>query len=285
MSRWRRSEQGSLLKWKDEMKKLFVVSVIFFIIGVGCLSVALYLFGTPRYEKPAAETRVSKGAEEEKTVVFTEYKKPETVDRSTPDKAIQSYWEYLDYVTSAKREPEIKRYRNRQREFDKYQDDVVPIEQPFLELFFSGEPLQARLKDLQEPGLLDLWFDPRDRIQMKYRRVIREVRFESDTRAKVNCTIYNVTPLDNLKQPLTQEEKQKRERGRDFVYTMEKFKDGWKIIARTGMCSCCLGTRYNKGELCSCCKGTGWEKLDALYQPSENLEIHTWYYDVHSWEN
>jgi len=162
------------------------------------------------------------------------YKKQETIDLSTPDKAIYSYWEYLDYVRGVRREPEIKRYIGFTRTYDQYLTEIRPVEQPFLETFFAREALLAGLKRIQEPEpyFADLMIDPRKAVQVKYRRVIQKVKFESDTRAKVECTVYNVTPLDNLRQPLREEQKNDRKRGTDFVYTMEKFEDGWKIIDR-----------------------------------------------------
>jgi hypothetical protein len=47
---------------------------------------------------------------------------------------------------------------------------------------------------------------------------------------KVKCRIYNVTPLEGLKDSLTPLETHFRIIGTDCVYVMEKFQDGWKIV-------------------------------------------------------
>ncbi|MCK4427270.1 MAG: hypothetical protein KAW16_02170 [candidate division Zixibacteria bacterium] len=232
------------------MKKLFVVSVIFLVIGVASLGVAFYLYKMRAYEGRATEAEVSKGVAEEKTDTRVVYKKPETVDRSTPDKVIRSYWEYLDYVRSEKREPQIERYMNFTRAYDEYLVGIKPVEKPFLETFFAREALQARLKQMMEPEpyFADPMIDPRKAVEIEYRRVIQEVKFESGTRAKIECTVYNVTPIENLKQPLTEEEKKARKRGRDFVYTMEKFQDGWKIINKKCTKVSFLARYYSEGS-------------------------------------
>ena len=216
------------------MKKLFVISVIFLIIGVGSLGVAFYLYKMQGQGEPVVGAGISGGAAGEKAVTRVVYEKPETVDRSTPDKALQSYWEYSDYVRSKKREPKIKGYIKGKKAFDEYMREIAPIEEPLLNAFLSGEAFQSRREKMGQirPRLFTFFpeRDPREEIQKKYRRHIEKVELETDTRAKVACTIYNVTPLENLKQSLTEEQENYRKRGKDIVYTMEKFQDGWKII-------------------------------------------------------
>ena len=194
------------------MKKLFIISVALLIISVGSLGVALYLFKMQGYEKSAI-------GEKSKTRIV--YKKPQSVYLSTPDKTVQSYWEYLDYV---RRETDRK-----QKEFlGKAEQYIMPIEKSFVETFLAGELLQARLKKLGPSQAPE--------IEKQYRRVIEEVKLETDTRAKVQFMVYNITPLDILKPPLQAEELQKiikeRENGSLFVYTLEKFSDRWKIVER-----------------------------------------------------
>lgn len=241
---------------RAEIKKLLVVSVVFLIIGVGSLGVSLYLYRVQG--QPAAEEEV------EPPIV---YKKPETVDRSTPDKALQSYWEYLDYVKYVKIDPEIRHYFQLKRVFDEYLRGVTPIEEPFLETLLSGDTLATRLKLMHEPRILAKLHEYAKRPQINYKRVIQGVEFESDTMAKVKCTVYNLTPVGNLKQPLTEEEKRKRKRGMEFVYTLEKFEDGWQVIGKTAMCSLCDGTGYYEGKSCPRCAGKGWKKCDVEYGP------------------
>lgn len=270
------------------MKKLFAVSVIFLIIGVGSLAVSLYLYRIHGQRGPAADMGISGGVAEEEADTRIVYKKPETVDRSTPDKTIQSYWEYLDYVRSAKKEKKIKSYVKHEELFHEYLRGITPIEQPFLETFLSGQALEARLQDMRSKDIGFFTFfprekrqDPREAIEIRYRRTIDRVELVTDTRAEVTCTIYNITPLDNLKQPLTDEETEWRKLGRVFVYTLEQFKDGWKIIGRKATCVGCRGTGYRQGKTCWWCDGSGWHETDVLPKPSSgDKESHHYYHSV-----
>lgn len=183
------------------MKKLFVVSVIFFGIGVGCLAVAFYLYKMQGYEKSVGEG---------KSDIQVVYEKPGAIDLSSPEKAIQIYWEYLDYVRSTLREQDIKRYGKSMKVFDEYLNEILVTEH-LLETFLIREALEARRKDMRKHILPIV---PKRGFLRRYRRVIEEVTFESDTRAKVECTAYGEKPQWRL----------------DVVYTMEMFQDGWKII-------------------------------------------------------
>ncbi len=252
------------------MKKLFVVSVIFLLVGVGALVVALYMFKTHGQEKPAVETATPKGVKEVGAGSRVVYEKPKTISRSTPDKAIQSYWEYIDYVRSIEKEPETKRYMKFTKAYDEYLVGIKSIEKPFLDTFFEREELMKGLERIQKPDPFFAYVtDPREAVQIEYRREIREVKLESDTRAKVECIIYNVTPLEDLKESLTPEEKSKRIKGEGVVYIMEKFQDGWKIVDRVRRP---LELRDYWGE-------------DIWVTMWHNKGHHETYYSVYYWEN
>jgi hypothetical protein len=117
--------------------------------------------------------------------------------------------------------------------------------------------------------------DPREAIQIEYRREIREVKLESDTRARVECIIQNVTPLEYLKESLTPEEKSQRIRGKDFVYIMGKFQDGWKIVDK--------GPRSLRDPN----RDKTWDILELVEVNSvlHNKGDHGAYYYVYNWEN
>jgi len=269
------------------MKKLFVVSVIFLIVGIGSLGVSLYLYRIYGQRGPAVEMEISGGAAEEEAEPSVVYKKPETMDLSTPDKAIRSYWEHMDYLRSAKREADLKRFMSSLKAFDEYVEVVTPLEQPFLETFLAREALEARLESMRKPWFVDTPNDARRQRLCEYKRVIKGVEFESDSRAKVKCVLYNVTPIEDLfKQPLDEKEKQQRKRGEDFVYTLEKFQDEWKIIGRGSMCTFCEGTGFDVDgrKKCFWCDGDGWNTYDVLRGRSE-YESHVIYLGVNHWEN
>lgn len=253
------------------MPEFFVISVVFLIVGIGCLGVAVYLYRrwTPERLRKAKKIYPS----------FVK-NRPQNVDLSSPDKALQSYWEYLDYVKSVEKEPKINEHIKCQIAFDEYLKEITPVEQPFLETFFSGEALQARLKNMRNPASED----PREKIQIKYERKLREIKFPTDTRAEVVCTVYNITPVDKLKQPLTKEEQDGREHGIEFIYSMEKFGKGWKIIGRKALCPHCFGAGRSEGEICPRCNAAGWLVLD-VDEHIESEEENYWYYGIQPDDN
>jgi hypothetical protein len=253
------------------MKKFFVISVIFLLVGVGSLVVALYMFKTHGQEKQGAESTTPKEAKEAGASSQVVYEKPKTIDQSTPDKAIQSYWEYIDYVRNGEKEPETKRYMNFKKAYGEYLAEIQSIEKPFLDIYFEREELAYGLERVQKPDPFFAYvIDPREAVQIEYRREIREVKLESDTRAKVECIIYNVTPLENLKGSLTPEEKSKRIKGADGLYIMEKFQHRWKIVDRIVRPP--LELRDYWGE-------------EIWITMWHNKRHHATYYSVYRWEN
>jgi|GEM_PF-5819354 len=253
------------------MQEFFVISIVFLIVGIGCLVATFYL--SRRWIRERA-------AKLKKYYYLAVKGKPPTVDVSSPDKALWSYWEYLDYVKSMEREPKINEYIKYRIAFDEYLKEITPVEQSFLETFFSGEALQARLKNMRNPASKD----PREKMQIEYKRKLREIKFQTDTRAEVICTVYNVTPVDKLKQPLTKEEQDERKHGIEFVYSMEKFGKGWKIIGRKALCPHCFGAGRSKGEICPRCNAAGWLALD-VDEHIESEEENYWYYGIQPDDN
>jgi hypothetical protein len=261
------------------MNELFIISIVCLIVGIACLGLTFYLY--KRWVR-------QRGPRAKRGKVSVVKVKPETVDLSSPDKALRSYWEYLDYLRSAKREPRINLHTECDRSFDEYLNQITPIEEPFLDTFFAGKALQTRLENMRNPNL-SLWGqvakDPTEEMQIKYERKLKEIKFETDTKAKAICRVCNVTPLDNLKQPLTKEGKDQRERGIDFIYTMEKFEKEWKITGRKAMCPLCFGAGRVKGEICLRCNGWGWLVLDVPKELSGAEQGNYWYYSANLDDN
>lgn len=147
---------------------------------------------------------------ENKAVIETGY--PPKIDISTPEKALKTYWGYLDWR------------------------DVITA--PITDLPPVAKKIRGELlagKRLEDENNLDL-----DRIHKQFNRTIIKVNKIADDKAEIDAKITNVTPLpdayseEKLLSELTGRMKiipvlEQRKKGAEFKYTLIKDETGWKI--------------------------------------------------------
>lgn len=125
---------------------------------------------------------------------------PPAVDRTTPDRAIKSYWAMRDYMDQV-RIPDLLEYREREKS----------RESP-LRALFSAEAVGE-----SGPPSVSI-----------FRRDIESVSTETQTRAVVVTRIRNASPIPQGAQP-TAAESEDREKGTLFKYVLDRREDGWLI--------------------------------------------------------
>lgn len=149
----------------------------------------------------AAENKAVKGAAH-----------PPRIDISTPEKALKSYWNYLDWR------------------------DVLTA--PVVDLPSAAKKIREELlvgKRLDDEKALDL-----DRMPKQFNRTIIKVNEISDAKAEIDANITNVTPLpdayseEKLLHELTGRQTtipvlEQRKKGAEYKYTLVKDKAGWKV--------------------------------------------------------
>lgn len=179
------------------MKKMQLITFIILTIGLtGCDKIAQIL--SAQNTKTASDTKsVKPDKEEPKTINNIE------INIESPDLALKTWWRYLD------RQKELSlldcKKNNEAAEVGKF--DVSKIS--------SGE-LEASLKS--RVNHCD---------KETYEREIREVKLETETRAIAFVTIKNSTPSTAAH---TEKEEQRRLKGEEYKYLIERSKEGWKIV-------------------------------------------------------
>lgn len=137
---------------------------------------------------------------------------PPRIDISTPEKALKTYWDYLDWR------------------------DVLTAQ--IVDLPTAAKKIREELlvgKRLEDENKLDL-----DRIPKQINRTIIKVNEISDAMAEINAKIINVTPLpdayaeEKLLRELTGRQTiipvlEQRKKGAEFKYILVKDKAGWKV--------------------------------------------------------
>ena len=134
-------------------------------------------------------------------VVTEELPKP-SVDQSTPDRALKSYFAIKDYLDA------------RQYELDRDERGEA------LQRWADFKPLVTRdiWRDLSSPG------SPPNR----FSRDLKEVKVESESRAVIIVTIRNTTPIPAGAVPDKYDEKRRSE-GELYRYIMEKQGADWQV--------------------------------------------------------
>jgi hypothetical protein len=137
---------------------------------------------------------------------------PPRIDISTPEKALKTYWDYLDWR------------------------DVLTA--PIIDLPASAKIIREELlvgKRLEDEKKLDM-----DRIPKQMHRTIIKINEISDSKAEIDAKITNVTQLPDayaeqkLLSELTGRQKiipvlVQKKKGAEFKYTLVKDKGGWKV--------------------------------------------------------
>lgn len=129
-----------------------------------------------------------------------------TIDLTTPDKSIKSYWGLKDWV----KDNERQLYLNALQKNEHVTTGVLPtVSLGGVKAYFSmGVEQSFPLRKLQ--------------------RKIESVKQETESRAILVAKIVNDDPIPQGV-VMSEEEKKKRELGTIFKYVLEKDKDGWKV--------------------------------------------------------
>lgn len=125
-----------------------------------------------------------------------------TIDVSSPDKALKSYWATRDAYLLAGRAIEA---------------DMLPRFQKIAESLerVMGAELAASVA-------------PRARDVESFSRDIEEVKVESETRAVIMAVIKNSTPIPPGVQPTQRDEEERRD-GHRYRYLLERDQRGWRV--------------------------------------------------------
>lgn len=131
-----------------------------------------------------------------------------TVDISTPDRALQTFWDQVDAMEEfdkATAEPEDP------KKTAKLMEPLFALFAPKLEERFRYEVL-----------------NPVKKPELKISRTIDEVKVETPTRAVAIVTIRNATPIPpNVR--LDENQEKLRRDGKRIRYVFTKADDGWKV--------------------------------------------------------
>lgn len=126
-----------------------------------------------------------------------------TIDRTTPDKALRSYWAMRDY-TAAQLHGVAREYMRKSAEI------------------YSGLNVVAGV-DLVR-GLTGKIEPPES-----FTRDILEVKVESDSRAVIDTIVRNSTPVPPGAEPTAYGERARRF-GERFRYVLDKEAEGWRVV-------------------------------------------------------
>jgi hypothetical protein len=127
-----------------------------------------------------------------------------TLDLSTPDRALKSYWAQKDWLQALAR-----------RELESIMKGITSLYRDNMPKVTTGEVSEYfRTASLQEDE--------------RFRREIISVRQETDSRAIALVKITNVTPIPSEAEP-TKYDLEMREKGEQFQYLLERHGEGWKV--------------------------------------------------------
>jgi hypothetical protein len=129
------------------------------------------------------------------------------IENGSPDMALKSWWRFMDVKLNDEFElcqALIEKYR------PQYEALIAKVSQ----------------SDIQKVLLEEL--QPKCEKQI-FKREIREVKTETETRAVALAKIYNATPIPPDAETPTQLDKKRREEGFGYKYVLEKSTEGWKV--------------------------------------------------------
>lgn len=130
-----------------------------------------------------------------------------TIDLTTPDKSIKSYWGLKDWVKDNERQLVLSVI---QKNMEYVTTGVLPtVSLSGVKAYFS--------RSIEQSSSLS-----------KLKRKIESVKQETESRAIVVARIMNDDPIPQGV-VMSEEDKKNRELGTIFKYVLEKDKDGWKV--------------------------------------------------------
>lgn len=129
-----------------------------------------------------------------------------TLDTSTPDRALQSYWRVLDFPSE---KPEMKAVTAAYRRMQ------LPQRAAAWRRVTDGVVLADKADTASYPDQV-------------YEREIVEVKAESETRSVIIARMRNVTPVPTGS-VVSETEARMRTEGETFRYILEKGSNGWRV--------------------------------------------------------
>jgi hypothetical protein len=132
-----------------------------------------------------------------------------TVDLTTPDRALRSYWALQDYRPAV--------LERDAREWDRRHARYRAVSDSLDELILGGDALLTAQKNRGKS------------YEERYAREILTVVQETDTRARVAAVIRNATPIDSGVTP-SRDDLERRRKGEEVQYILEKDARGWHVV-------------------------------------------------------